>query len=63
MHEFQCGSPVCDTRISASSQEQLMDEVIRHVQRDHHVPEPTKPIIDFLKANTIREVPASRAAG
>jgi hypothetical protein len=40
-----------------------MDEVIRHVQRDHHVPEPTKPIIDFLKANTIREVPASPAAG
>jgi predicted small metal-binding protein len=63
MHEFQCGSPVCDTRISAASKEQLMDEVIRHVQQDHHIPKPTKPIIDFLKANTIREVPSSPTAG
>ena len=63
MHEFQCGSPVCDTRISAASEQQLMDEVIRHVQRDHHIPEPTKPIIDFLRANTIREVPTSPTAG
>jgi predicted small metal-binding protein len=63
MHEFQCGSPVCDTRFSAASKEELMDEVIRHVQEDHHIPQPTKPIVDFLEANTIREVPSSPTAG
>jgi predicted small metal-binding protein len=63
MHEFQCGSPVCDTRISAPTKKQLMDEVTRHVREEHHIPQPTKPIMDFLEENTIREVPARRAAG
>lgn len=63
MHEFQCGSPVCDTRISAPTEKQLMDEVTRHVREDHHIAAPTKPIIDFLRANTIREVPARPTAG
>ncbi len=63
MHEFQCGSPVCDTRITAPTKDQLMAEVTRHVQRDHHIPKPTKPIMDFLVENTIREVPAGRKTG
>jgi hypothetical protein len=57
MHEFQCGSPVCHTRFTAVTKEQLMDAVIQHVQDDHHIPAPTKPILDFLEANTISEVP------
>ena len=63
MHEFQCGSPVCSTRITAPTREQLMHEVTRHVQEDHHIPQPTKSIMDFLAENTITEVPAGPAAG
>jgi predicted small metal-binding protein len=68
MPEFQCGSPVCDTRISAPTKEQLMEAVTRHVQQDHHIPQPTKSILDFLEENTISEspakpVPAKPAAG
>ena len=63
MHEFQCGSPVCDTRISTATREQLMAEVTRHVQQDHHIPKPTKSIMDFLAENTISEVPAGRKTG
>ena len=63
MHEFQCGSPVCSTRISAATKDQLMAEVTRHVREDHHIPQPTKPIMDFLEENTIREVPARPTAG
>jgi predicted small metal-binding protein len=63
MHEFQCGSPVCDSRITAPTKAELMAAVTRHVQRDHHIPKPTKPILDFLEENTIREVPAGPKAG
>jgi len=61
MHKFQCGSPVCDTRLSADTKDQLMAAVTRHVQQDHHIPHPTKPIMDFLEANTVSEVPGGPA--
>jgi predicted small metal-binding protein len=63
MHKFQCGSPVCDTRFSAETKEQLMAAITQHIQRDHHVPRPTRPIMDFLEANTVSEVPAKPAKG
>ena len=62
MHKFQCGSPVCHTAFTAPSKELLMQEVLRHVQEDHHVPHPTRPLVDFLEANTISEVPDAPAA-
>ena len=63
MHEFQCGSPACSTRFSAPTKEQLMAEITRHVQQEHHIPQPPKSIMDFLEENTIREVPAKPTAG
>jgi predicted small metal-binding protein len=66
MHKFQCGSPVCDTRFSADTKAQLMAAITRHVQQDHHIPHPTKSIMDFLEANTVSETsdsPAKPAKG
>jgi hypothetical protein len=57
MHKFQCGSPVCHTKFTAPTKDLLMQEITRHIQDDHHVPHPTQPIMDFLEANTISEVP------
>jgi predicted small metal-binding protein len=63
MHKFQCGSPVCDTKFSAPTKEELMAAVTRHVQQDHHIPHPTKSIMDFLEANTVSEAPDKSAKG
>jgi predicted small metal-binding protein len=61
MHKFQCGSPVCHTKFTAPTKDLLMQEITRHIQDDHHIPHPTKPIVDFLVANTISEVPDAPA--
>lgn len=58
MHEFQCGSPVCTTKFTADTKDDLMREITKHVQSTHKIPKPTKSIMQFLEANTIREVPS-----
>lgn len=63
MHEFQCGSPVCSSRFSARSREDLMREVGKHVQDVHRVPAPTKSILDYLESTAVREVPTSGTGG
>jgi predicted small metal-binding protein len=62
MYEFTCGSPVCTTRLTAPTRDELMGKVAKHVVVKHRVAAPTKSMVQFLEANTIREVaPAGRA--
>ena len=57
-YEFVCGSPVCTTRLVAASKDDLMSEVAQHVKVRHRIPAPTKSLVRFIEANTIREIPA-----
>jgi hypothetical protein len=59
MYEFSCGSPVCSTHLTAATKDQLMALVGQHVVGKHRVSAPTKSMVQFLEANTIREVPSS----
>jgi|GEM_PF-1009011 len=63
MYEFQCGSPVCKTHLAAPTKDELMAMVGQHVVVKHRVSAPTKSMVQFLEANTIREVPSSTKAG
>lgn len=63
MYEFQCGSPVCSSRLSAASREDLMREVGKHVQQAHRIPAPTKSILDYLESTAVREVATTRTGG
>ena len=63
MYEFDCGSPVCSTHLSAASKDELMGLVAKHVVGQHRVSAPTKSMVQFLEANTMREVPSSGKAG
>jgi predicted small metal-binding protein len=62
MYEFRCGSPVCKTHFTASTEDELMREVAQHVLVTHRIPNPTKSLVRFLKENTIREVPSTEKA-
>ncbi|HZN72935.1 MAG TPA: DUF1059 domain-containing protein [Micromonosporaceae bacterium] len=56
MYEFRCGSPVCKTQFTAPTRDELMAEVAKHVVVVHRIPNPTKSLVQFVEANTIREV-------
>jgi predicted small metal-binding protein len=56
MYEFRCGSPVCKTRYTAPTEDELMAQVAQHVVVKHRIPAPTKSLVQFVKENTIREV-------
>jgi predicted small metal-binding protein len=58
MLEFRCGSPVCKTRFTASTEDELMGQVAKHVVVDHRIPNPTKSLVQFVKANCVSEVKA-----
>jgi predicted small metal-binding protein len=57
MYEFRCGSPVCKTHFTAPTEDELMSEVAKHVVVTHRIPAPTKSLVQFVKENTIREIP------
>jgi predicted small metal-binding protein len=61
MYEFKCGSPVCKTQFTAPTEDELMAKVADHVLVEHHIAAPTKSLVQFLKDNTIREVPTVKA--
>ena len=56
MYEFNCGSPVCKTHFTAPTEDELMAAIAKHVAVKHKIPAPTKSLVAFIKANTIREV-------
>lgn len=62
-YEFVCGSPVCDKRLVAASKGDLMNEVAKHVKVKHHIPAPTKSLVQFIEAHTIREIPSTGQGG
>jgi predicted small metal-binding protein len=63
MYEFRCGSPVCKTHFTAATEDELMTGVARHVLVKHHIANPTKSLVQFLKDNTIREIPSTAKTG
>ncbi len=56
MYEFTCASPVCHTRLSAPTKAEVMAGVARHVAVKHRVAHPSRSIVEFLEANTVKEV-------
>jgi predicted small metal-binding protein len=63
MYEFQCGSPVCSTRLTAPTQDELMGKVGQHVVVKHRIPAPTKSLVEFVVANCVHEVSSTGTAG
>jgi predicted small metal-binding protein len=63
MYEFRCGSPVCKAHFTAPTQDALMPAVAQHFAVTHDIPAPTKSIVQFIVANTIREIPSTGKAG
>ena len=63
MYEFSCGSPVCHAHFTAPTKDALMGKVGEHVVVKHRIPHPTKSLVNFVVANCVRELPASRTAG
>jgi predicted small metal-binding protein len=55
MYEFACGSPVCKTHFTAPTREELLGNVLKHVDEKHHIPKPTKSLVDFLVANRVTQ--------
>ena len=58
MYEFRCGSPVCKTRFTAPTEDELMGQVAKHVVVTHRIPNPTKSLVQFVKDNCVSEVKA-----
>ncbi len=61
MYEFQCGSPVCKTHFTAPTEDELMGAVAKHVAVKHRIAAPSKSLVQFLKDNTIREIPTGKS--
>jgi predicted small metal-binding protein len=55
MYEFECGSPVCNHRLTSSSKDELMREVAEHVRRTHGIAVPPKSILSYLDETAVTE--------
>ncbi len=58
MYEFSCASPVCHTRLRAPTKDEVMAGVAQHFAVKHRVAHPSRSIVEFLEANTVKEVAA-----
>jgi predicted small metal-binding protein len=63
MYEFNCGSPVCKTHLTAPTEDELMAKVGSHVVIKHRIPAPTKSLVNYVVANCVHEVPSHGRAG
>jgi predicted small metal-binding protein len=63
MPEFQCGSPVCHSKFSARTKDELMAKVADHVKTAHQIPVPTQSILSYLEATAVTEDGATQPAG
>jgi hypothetical protein len=54
VYEYRCGSPVCSTRYTAPTEDELMGLVAKHIAVKHKIPAPTKSLVQFVKENTIK---------
>lgn len=62
MPQFQCASPVCKSRFSAPTKDQLMSQVAEHVRTVHQIPVPTQSILSYLEATSVTEDGAPQQA-
>lgn len=56
MYQFTCASPVCHTRLSAPTKDEVMAKVAQHFAVRHRVPNPSRSIVEFVEANAIKQV-------
>lgn len=63
MPEFQCGSPVCNSKFSARTKDELMSKVADHVRTAHNIPVPTQSILSYLEATAVTEDGVTQSAG
>ncbi len=59
-YEFRCASPVCNARATALTKDEVIAQLTTHVKVEHRIPSPTRPIMQFLVDNTIRELPQQK---
>jgi predicted small metal-binding protein len=62
MPDFQCGSPVCHSKFSAKSKDELMAQVAEHVRSVHNIPVVPTSILQYLEANAVTEDGAAQPA-
>ena len=63
VYEFRCASPVCKTHFQAPTEAEIMGALARHVADAHEIPNPSKSLVAFLRANTIVEVNPTAKTG
>jgi predicted small metal-binding protein len=61
MPQFECGSPVCHSKFSARTKDELMAKVAEHVRTEHQIPVPTQSILSYLEATAVTEDGAAKA--
>jgi len=59
MPEFQCDSPVCSSKFSAGSRDELMRQVAEHVRTVHGIPQPTQSILSYLEKTSVKDGPSA----
>jgi predicted small metal-binding protein len=62
MPDFQCGSPVCHSKFSARTKDELMAKVAEHVRTVHQIPVPTQSILSYLEATAVTEDGTAKTA-
>jgi predicted small metal-binding protein len=61
--EFQCGSPVCRSRVTSEDKHELMLQVAEHVRIAHRIEVPTASLLGYLESTALTEVHPARRAG
>jgi predicted small metal-binding protein len=61
MYEFKCAVPYCKTHFTAPTEAEVMGGLAKHVAVTHHIPNPSKSLVQFVKGATIRELPPTKA--
>jgi Protein of unknown function (DUF1059) len=62
MYEFQCGSPVCNSRLASKDKGELMRQVTEHVRTAHRIDAPTVSLLGYLEATAVTESTPDRTA-
>lgn len=57
MHEFRCGHQECGSRITASDEGYLMQQVAEHLRDVHKVDPITESLLSYLKTTCVTTPP------
>jgi predicted small metal-binding protein len=63
MYEFQCGRPVCHSRITSRDKDELTRQVRESVRTAHRIDVPSAAILGDLESSAATELAPTRAAG